>query len=146
MALLKFIGLFTFSNGGNQNQQAFDVVCSPLWWSGSTFLQLGETLENHPTLKKERFSSLLNVMVGYLCVLYVKLAGVDLNVYECAGKVENHRGRQVSSHSCLAKVLQKSDFWACRLHSFLCQWKMSITISKGTDKEQVCGHNSLVQR
>ena len=35
----------------------------------------------------------------------VKLAGVGLNVCECAGKAESHPGRRVSSHSCLAKVL-----------------------------------------
>ena len=30
---------------------------------------------------------------------------MGLNVCECTGKVENHPGRQVSSHGCLAKVL-----------------------------------------
>ena len=49
------------------------------------------------------------MMVGSLCV---KLAGVGLNVCECARKVESHPGRCVSSHIFLAKVLQKGDFSA----------------------------------
>ena len=48
MVPLKIIGLFTFSNGVNQSQQAFDVACSPLWWSGSTFMWLDGTLKNPP--------------------------------------------------------------------------------------------------
>ena len=51
------------------------------------------------TLK--RFCSLLNVTVGYLCVQCLPA----LNVCEYTGKAESHPGRQVSSHSCLAKVL-----------------------------------------
>ena len=53
-------------------------------------------------------SSLLNEMVGYLCV---KLAGVGLNI--C---VERQRAilEDASSHSCLAKrYCRKLTFWAC---------------------------------
>ena len=47
-------------------------------------------------------------MVSYhFCV---KLAGVDLNVCEFAGKANSHPGRQMLSHSCLVRVLYKGDF------------------------------------
>ena len=52
--------------------------------------------------KTQRFSSLLNVMVGYLCVQSLPEWAC---VCECAGKAESHTGRWVSSHSCLAKLL-----------------------------------------
>ena len=35
---------------------------------------------------------------------------MGLNVCESTEKAENHPGRRVSSHSCLAKVLLKADF------------------------------------
>ena len=61
---------------------------------GSTFMWLSRTLKN-----SGKISSLLKWIVGYLC----KACGSGF-----ASVLERQRallGRQVSSHSCLAKVL-----------------------------------------
>ena len=41
-----------------------------------------------------------------------------MNICEWAGKADSHPGSWVSSHSCLANVLWKADFQACRPYLF----------------------------
>ena len=68
------------------------------------FEEILQHLTNKPK-SLERYFSLLNVMVGYLC----EVCWSELKCfYECAGKVESHPGRWVSSHDSQAKVLQLS--------------------------------------
>ena len=66
MVLFKFIGLFTFSHTATLESTRglchFDAVCGPLQWSGSTFTWLSRILKN-----SRKISSLLNMIVGYLC-------------------------------------------------------------------------------
>ena len=61
----------------------------------------GRALKKSSSTQKSRFSRLLSMMIA-ICV---KLAGVGLNICECAGKAKSHSGRRASPHSCLAMVL-----------------------------------------
>ena len=63
MVLLKFIGLFTFSHGGKQNQQGGVALCSGPGWLH--FHVPGRILKKSSNTKKN-FSRLLKVMVGLL--------------------------------------------------------------------------------
>ena len=75
MALLKFIGLFTFSHGGNQNQQGGVSLWCGMWHfvaSWRHFHVVGwnfEEILQHLKKALQRCFCSLNMMVGYLCVL-----------------------------------------------------------------------------
>ena len=59
-----------------------------------------------------------------------------MNVCECIGKAESHPGRQVSSHSCLAKVLYKADFSGLKaLPIFMQGMCVAWLHSRGNDRE-----------
>ena len=71
--------------------------------AGWNFEEILQHLKKKNTRKIEKIFLLVECD-GWLFVC-VKLAGVGLNVCECAGKAQSRPGRWVSSHSCLAKVL-----------------------------------------
>ena len=100
MALLKFIGLFTFPDGGNWNQQG---RCA--YWCG---MQPFVVVWRHFHVVGWNFEGKIFLIVDCDGLLFVciKLAGVGLNVCQCTRKADSHPGRQ----SCLTRVLYKDDF------------------------------------
>ena len=152
MVLLIFISLFTATWQQPKSTREvcpFDVVCGLLQQSGSNFSCGWAELLNLLTLINKQhqkdFLAHFSMMVGQLFVC-VKFAGVRLNVCECTEK-----GRElfwktgVNTAVVCQRYCREGDFSGWQAPPVFMLVGMCVTWihSRGNNREQVCGYNSL---